>query len=562
MVFPNLKPLYRSRHSSIKGSGRWGSLIGRRMSVACVGVLGCIGLMDLGSSAIFRIFQGFGVGASASFLGKLDIGFAPEVWLSVIGVTLGTLVIAISIAAQNIPKITELYMQDWCSLAYMWFLIFGGCHAVLTKSGVEAGASRISSVVLNLYGLLPIAILLAFPYVFYVLRAIQPTTVIERIYDHHLKQIRYLGRRRSRGSFQSPFYRNNYHRELLESLNQLENLLEYLSFKEPKLKIIQRLSQLLQIFIQIKPKVDPHFFEVGEAVHADVSFQTMIDQFPTLHHRATFYEQKVLRLFGNAYAQFLEEANFDLAALCGAELRRIGKVASSVEDASILDLVVVRFNTMMRFALKHGTNHNEARNLYNLIFHYRGFIEDLIRQGQQETAQNCFRYLRSYGNEAYALGERSPALYFIVDVFAAEMRSLLILVYEQNWPLEIQRQLLDELLQVDRPPQPDPFSAELKHLNSGVRTLQVSLTLFYLEGDLPAFADRIIEDLLDDCRVLGKPLFLQTMREIGDRLQSAQPTFWEDTDRGNTNLYYTPHIQYLDEFNARLKDAADQIPSI
>jgi hypothetical protein len=495
-----------------------------------------------------------------SSLTMLDIGFAPEVWLSVIGVTLGTLVIAISIAAQNIPKITELYMQDWFSLFYMWFLIFGGCHAVRVKAIAEAGSIQPWSLVLNIYGLLPIAIVLGFPYVFYVLRTIQPTTVIEKIYERHLRQLRRLVEKPSRKSriLGRAAVREAYHRDLLESLNQLENLLEYLAFKEPKLQIIQRLSQLLQIFTQLKPKIDPQFFEVSDAIRSDVSFQTMIDQLPMQQQHNIFYEQKIFRLLGNAYAQFLADASFDLAALCAAEVRRIGVIANAVQDQWVLDLVVVRFNTMLRFALKHGVTHNEARNLYNLIFHYRGFIEDLIRQEERQKAQECFHYLRSYGNEAYALGKLSPALYFIVDVFAAEMRSLLILVHEQNWPLDVQHQLLLELLQVDSPPQSDPFSVEIKSLNSGVRTLQISLALFYLHVDLPAFAQLIAEDLLDDCRVLGESMFRETVQGICDRLQTAQPIFWEDTDRGTENLYYTPHRQYIDQFSTRLERAIQQ----
>jgi hypothetical protein len=489
-------------------------------------------------------------GSSAA---RLDIGFAPEVWLSVIGVTLGTLVIAISIAAQNIPKITELYMQDWFSLFYMWFLIFGGCHAVRVKAIAESGLIQPWSLVLNIYGLLPIAIVLGFPYVFYVLRTIQPTMVIEKIYERHLRQLRRLVDKPARRKFNRATVREAYHRDLLESLNQLENLLEYLAFKEPKLQIIQRLSQLLQIFTQLKPRIDPHFFEVSDAIRSDVSFQTMIDQLPMQQQRNVFYEQKIFRLLGNAYAQFLADASFDLAALCGAEVRRIGAVANAVRDQWVLDLVVVRFNTMLRFALKHGVTHNEARNLYNLIFHYRGFIEDLIRQEERQKAQECFYYLRSYGNEAYALGKLSPALYFIVDVFAAEMRSLLILVHEQNWPLDVQHQLLLELLQVDSPPQNDPLSTEPKSLNSGVRTLQISLALFYLHVDLPAFAQLIAEDLLDDCQVLGKPMFRETVQSLCDRLGTAQPIFWEDTDRGTENLYYTPHRQHLGQFSALLE---------
>jgi hypothetical protein len=555
VVFSKLAKCSRSLQDWLPAHPLSQGSLTRRMGASAAIVLLCIAGLDWagGTCCHARLVNGNWSTAFAS----LDASFAPEIWLSIIGVTLGTLVIAISIAAQNIPKITELYMQDWFSLLYMWFLIFGGCHAVAIKAIAEMGSIRPWSLALNIYGLLPIAIVLGFPYVFYVLRTIQPATVIEKIYTRHLRQLGRLIEKPSRGIFKQAAVREAYHRDLLESLNQLENLLEYLAFKEPKLQIIQRLSQLLQRFTRIKPKIDPQFFEVSNAIRSDVSFQTMIDQLP-MQQRNIFYEQKVFRLLGNAYAQFLEDASFDLAALCGAEVRRIGSVANAVGDRGVLDLVAVRFNTMLRFALKHGVTHNEARNLYNLIFHYRGFIEDLIRQEERRRAQECFRYLRSYGNEAYALGKLSPALYFIVDVFAAEMRSLLIMVHDQNWPLEVQQQLLVELLQIDSPPQSDPLSTDLKHLNSGVRMLQISLALFYLHVDQAAFAKLIAEDLLDDCRVLGEPMFRETVQGLCDRLQTAQPIFWEDTDRGTENLYYTPHHQYIYQFSALLEKAIQQ----
>ncbi len=556
MQYPNLKRLKHRIKRSFAVQGRWVSLVHYRMVLSCGVVFLLLSFLDIGAATLIRLHPGWGAALRAL---PLDIDFAPEVWLSILGVTLGTLVIAISIAAQNIPKITELYMQDWFSLFYMWFAIGGACHAVIAKSLMMFRVSRPSSLLLNVTVLLPIAVLIVFPYVFYVLGAIQPNTVIDKIYRHHLIKLRRLTDRRFRGSLQNRRKREDCHQELLTSLNQLETFVEYLTFTEPKLQIIQRLSQLLQTFIVSKAQIDPHFFRISAAVRSDVSFQTMIDQFPMLKNRPTFYEQKVFRLFGNAYAQFLEAANFDLAALCGAELRRIGSVATSVQEQSILNLVAIRFNTMLRFALKHGANHNEGRNLYTLIFHYRGFIEDLVRQGDQNTAQHCFHYLRIYGNEAYALGQRSPALYFIVNVFAAEMRSLLILVHAQSWPLDAQQGLLKELLKVDSPPQTDPLSPDLKHLNSGVRALQISLALFYLDANLHTFTDYIVEDLLDDLKVLGKPLFQEAIREICDRLQSAQPTFWEDTDRGNTNLYYTPHLQHLQDFRSRLQIAADRM---
>ncbi|MGB7415127.1 MAG: hypothetical protein WA902_13060, partial [Thermosynechococcaceae cyanobacterium] len=115
----------------------------------------------------------------------IDIGFAPEVWLSLLGLTLGTLVIAISIASQNIPKIAELYIQDWVSLFYIWFLILGGAHALLVKFHQEFGLDCTASAILNLYFFLPLSIVVSFTYIFYVLKSIQPLTVIKKVVRTH-----------------------------------------------------------------------------------------------------------------------------------------------------------------------------------------------------------------------------------------------------------------------------------------------------------------------------------------------------------------------------------------
>ena len=95
----------------------------------------------------------------------LEISFIPELWLALIALTLGTLIIVISIAAQNIPKISELFMQDWVSLLYIWFLIIANTHAIYIQLCQDSGAVFIASRLLNLYIFLPLSILLALPYI-------------------------------------------------------------------------------------------------------------------------------------------------------------------------------------------------------------------------------------------------------------------------------------------------------------------------------------------------------------------------------------------------------------
>ena len=324
--------------------------------------------------------------------------------------------------------------------------------------------------------------------------------------------------------------------------------MEYLSFKEPKAQIIQSISILIREYVQIKPQLNTHFFKIGATICNDISFKTMIDQFQDMEQSHTFYEQKGFRVLGNTYVQLLEQEEFELASLCASEMCRIALIALNIHDDHLLNVIIIRFNTMLRFALKHGVKHNEARHLYNFAFHYKNFIEHLVGFDKIQQSQQCFYYLRTYGNEAYGHGRHSPIMYFIVDVFAAEMKKILILVYQQKWPLEIQRQLLDEMLQVDSPPELDRDSPGQRQLNSGVRTLQLALGLFYLKMEQLDFTQRIIKDLLDDLEVLGEATFRQTIQRTCDRLRLSQPTFWEDTDRGNANLYYTPDQAQIERF--------------
>ncbi|WP_299409709.1 hypothetical protein [Acaryochloris sp. IP29b_bin.148] len=486
------------------------------------------------------------------FIDSLDIGFAPEVWLSLIALTLGTLVIAISVAAQTIPKIAELYMRDWVSLVYIWFLMIGGSHALLIKYYQDTASIRPASVVLNLYVFLPGSIIIAFPYIFYVLKSIQPVTVIHKIVETHLANIHKLRRYSFGRLLQNDAYREECQRRLLESLNQLGNLLEYLTFREPKAQAIQNISLLIQTYITTKPEINPQFFKVGQTVCSDISFKTLIDQFQDLEQSKTFYEQKCFRLLGNIYVHLLGDLEFDLASLCASEMSNIGLTAIEIADDQLLEVIIVRFNTMFRFALKHGVKHNEARNLYNLAFHYRAFIESLVTHSRVHHSWQSFYYLRMYGNEAYGYGRTSPAMYFIVDVIAAEMKKILILVHQHDWSIQIQRQLLNEMLLVDRPPEIETDSLHQPHLNSGVRTLQICLALFYLQEQNDKFVDCIITDILDDMAVLGEKMFRQRIEKTCDRLRSSQPKFWEDTDRGNANLYYTPNQDQIEPFLMRL----------
>jgi len=220
----------------------------------------------------------------------------------------------------------------------------------------------------------------------------------------------------------------------------------------------------------------------------------------------------------------------------------------------LIEVLIIRLNTILRFASKHGVKNNEARNLYNASFHYGSFIEDLVMKKKKAQVQKSVSYLRMYGTEIFRHSRVSPAMTFIVDVFAAEIKKLLILIHDQAWDLELQDTVLSELLKIDSPPELNREDLDKGVIiNNRVRVLQIGLALFYLKNGLDQFVLRIIKDVLDDLEVLGEEVFARMITNVSNELKFSGPTFWEDTDRGNLNIYYAPYSSEIDEFNTRIR---------
>ncbi|MDP7171227.1 MAG: hypothetical protein QGF45_07615 [SAR324 cluster bacterium] len=488
---------------------------------------------------------------------ELDVGFAPEVWQALLGMILGTLILVISIASQSIPKLIDIYMKNVPSLLYIWFLIISGGHALIIKIYGEIGLVREPSRIFNTHFLLTTCSIIAFPYVFYILRQTKPTNIINRIYNTNMDQITALTSKRNRALAHIPDVVEHQQYTIFEALNQLDDILEFSSFKELKADIVHDMSMTLQNYIRLKKNIAPAFFNVSPKVRTDISFKTMVGQFGEMERNQSFYEQKCFRLLGNVYIRLLEHGEFDLSSMVAGEMETLGLTAIEEDNTELVDIIIIRFNTLLRFAIKHGVRNNEPRNLYNLGFYYGNFIKHLVEHKKIDHVKRCFMYLRIYGVEIFKHGSNSPAMYFIVDVIATEMKKVLEQIYHDGWDVEIQNGMLGEMLQVDSPPdfnKEDMARGVL--INNGVRVLQFGLALFYQREGMNDFVERIAKDVLDDLEVLGEATFSQVIEMTSNRLLFSGPTFWEDTDRGNLNIYYTSDQDQIDSFKQRLYEIA------
>jgi len=404
------------------------------------------------------------------------------------------------------------------------------------------------SIFLNTYIFLPVALLLSIPYIFYILLYTKTSNVIEKIYSLNIKNLMKLRHQSYFALLGIPKIKAWYQFRMMEALNQLDDLLEFVSFKEPKAAIIEKIGLTIQMYIGIKKQINPAFFLLSDQSRSDISFKTLTNQFSEIEETHTFYEQKAFRLLGNSYFKFIEENNFDLASLCVSQLAACGYTAVDHNDEPLLKLILVRFNTFLRFGIKHGLKNSEAQNIYNAVFHYRHFINKLVETNNQKYIRQSCNYLKIYCTEIFKHSQRDNAFTFLVDVFSWEMRQILISLNENRYEDIFQQEILELFLQMDNPPdvQRDNLG-QARIINDGVRIMQVGLALYYLRTEKLIFVDRIISDILEDYCHLGKD-FVLAVESTCNKIQMFGPTFWEDTNRGNANLYYAEDKEYIPAF--------------
>ncbi len=519
---------------------------------------------------VFNPFIRANITAPAKLLEGGDwIEFAPEAWLSLLGLVLGTLIIVISVASQSTPKLIDLYTGDKTSLWYIWYIIVGSVHNMLLQIGTlnqqensETLMSTLSNACLNTYLMLPLALLLAVPYVLYILRYTKTSNVIEKIYQNNIQRMYRLQKKAKQGSLKDDRTRYRYQFELFEALNQLDDLLEYVSFKEPKGDIMNKISLSIQTYISLKADIKRYcvsFFKISTKIRQDVSFKTMIGQFQEMEETATFYEQKGFRLLGNAYIKLIEDEEFDLASLCAFELSECGKVAIDNQDEALVHVVLIRFNTLIRFGIKHGLKNREARNLYNAIFHYTEFIRYIVAYKNETLIDKSCGYLNFYINEIYSHSRKEKPFAFLVDVFTWEFKRILMEMSKENLQIHLQKKILGYFLRIDNLSEKhEEPSIKGQDFSNNIRGLQISLALYYLKYQQEDLARSIVTDILSDHESMSREALKVAIANTCHSLGTQQRNFFEDTDRGNMNIYYTEDKDAIPIFEELFDEMANE----
>ena len=492
----------------------------------------------------------------------VDLTFAPEIWGGVLATVLGTLIIVIAIAAESTPKLMDLFVKDWVSLLFIWFLILASIHSTIIMY-YFGPMERLSSVLLNTYVYLPLSSMLSLPYIFYILLYSKTDNVIKKLYSLNINDINRLKNKSIHIAMNDIKVVEHYQYQLMSTIDQFDDLLEYISFKEAQTEIIRSVGDTIRAYMKNKESIDRKFYVATDTIRNNPTFRTYVNhQYKDLEERTTFYEVKSFKMMGNAYIRKMENGEYELASLIASEISSIGLLALELNQESLITDINIRFNTFMRFAIKHAVRNNEPRNLYNLAFHYSALLKGYVDYEKTDLLKQSYFYFKFYSNEIYKQAANNPSLYFIVDVLTTELKKISIHISENDWDIELQEHLLKEILQLDNPPDYPKDDLD-QSVNNGVRVLQIGLALHYIKIENLHFAETIVSDVLDDLAYFDNQTYLNLMEGLYNRIRFSGPTFWEDTDRGNTNIYYSPDSDKIDDFKKILsKQMKDRLAKL
>ncbi len=469
------------------------------------------------------------------------IEFAPEIWLTLMSIVLGTLIIVISIASQSNPKLIDYYIGDYPSLFYTCGITLCGVQNVYLQLNLSIDSIFwINMIFINAYVLLPITIINAIPYAFYILSYTKTSSLINTIFQRNLSTLVTLEKGKKSKNTEAIQLR------LLDTINQLDDQLGFVKFKEPKSKIIEALGILIKHHLQHKNKTHDSIFKVTKTVQNDISFRTLADKFEEIEHHETFYEHKILRIYSGIYNQLIDQGHHDLASQCAHELTKIGIVAARTKNQIVLELVIMQFNTFLRFGIKHANQTKDIRNVYNCVFHYTQLILYFVKNNNHQLAVKSCEYLTYYGKEVYKLSFTESYFIFLIDCFASEVQRILIEAHHAEMDKDLQMKILKIYANLE----PDiEDKAQLKRIRGNTaRSIKIALILFYLHHDERSFANQLVDDIIYDLRYFKTSEVSKLIKKDCKFLLSNESVFWEYTDRGDKNIYFTPHKRHISTF--------------
>jgi hypothetical protein len=399
------------------------------------------------------------------------------------------------------PKLIEIFIQDRVNIAVLSFFVLSSAQSIWT-----AQATWDYGVLRDRGGVYPrTSLWLAFetitlgwsiliPYLYYVFRFLNPTTIIARVADAVIADFDRIPRAGA-GRERIVLAQRELEQHILHLGNVILRAIDRAD-RDVTLDSIRALKRVEEDYEGRKRGLPQEWFLVEADLFAGLS-KAAVELIST---EKVWVEQKCLHQLGLAYNASLAKMQDAISAISVCT-RDMALTAAALPDLGALKLGIRYFNTFLREAVKK----KDVHAIYDVFYQYKELAHDLVATHPDLTLE-IGRHFKYYSDFARASG-----LVFIYELGCYEVGSMIEWAYGAS--SSVGRDLLDILL-----------AFEGTQTSARLVKAKAIAGAFFLERGLVEEETRLVRHLAP----VPAALVDQALKDL---LATTDPVFWEVTDR-------------------------------
>ncbi len=420
---------------------------------------------------------------------------------NILAMLIATVGLAIPLTANmHSPKLIDLFLRDRINRIVLAVMAFGAANVLWVMYLVGPGFAPMWAYRTAVYGVL-VGWVVVIPYFFYVVKFLDPSTIVELLMREALKQVERAGKKRA-----DPERAQN---EIEERLYQIGTII-IKSIDRADRNVtregIWSLRRIVSRYSELKPQMSDAWFRADrrDFVGLSSAARQMITE------KRTFLEMNVLTQLYLAFQHALTKATDAISAIANVN-RVIARAAAKHGDEHVVSLCLRFMNSFLREAIKRL----DTRAVYDIFYQYRELADDISTHF--DTVREIGGFLLHYSRIAELKGD-----IFLPQLAAFDLAHVIESAYRADNPHA--GELLDDLLGMPHVLNGIPDALRIK--------AKLILGGFFASSELRPELERLRDNLAD----VPRPVLGTAAEEL---VGVEKRAFHEITDR-QVNIEWTP----------------------
>lgn len=307
---------------------------------------------------------------------------------NILAMLIATVGLAIPLTANmNTPKLIDLFLRDRINRIVLAVMAFGAANVLWVMYLVGPEFAPMWAYRAAVYGAL-LGWVVVIPYFFYVVKFLDPSTIVDRLMREALGKIELAGDKNV-----DPEKAQD---EIEERLHQIGTIIIKSvdrADREVTRDGIWSLKRIIARYGELKPQMSEAWFKVdrGDFVGLSGAAIAMITE------KKSWLEMHVLTQLYLSYQQALAKAPDAISAISNVN-RVVARDAAKRGDEHVVSLCIRFMNSFLREAIKR----KDTRAVYDIFYQYRELARDLATN--HEVVREIGGYMLDYAGVAEQTG--------------------------------------------------------------------------------------------------------------------------------------------------------------